>query len=132
MGTRKAEGNGHADYFHHPMIVRIRERCGALGVNQSTLARHMDKSHATGNRWFNGDTFPSRQQVMDIEDSLGLERGELLLLGGYLPSDKATIRRTDDGGFIIEIDPDSLAPRARSSNPLPVIAQREFALASGY
>ena len=116
MGTRKAGTNGHAEYFQHPMIVRIRERCGALGVNQSTLARHMDKSHATGNRWFSGETFPTRRQTMEIEDSLGLERGELLILGGYLPGDKARIRRTDDGGFIIEIDPGSLAPRARSSN----------------
>jgi transcriptional regulator with XRE-family HTH domain len=115
MGAKRGTGNGPAEYFHHPMIVRIRERCGALGVNQTTLAKHMDKSHATGSRWFAGETFPTRQQVLELEDSLGLERGELLLLGGYLPGDNARIRRTDGGGFVIEIDPDSLAPRAHMS-----------------
>lgn len=129
MGTKRGTGTVPDKYFHHPMIVRIRERCGALGVNQSELARHMDKSHATGNRWFAGETFPTRQQVIELEDSLGFERGELLLLGGYLPSDKAKILRTDGGGFIIEIDPESLAPRARSENGIPVIAPTQLALA---
>lgn len=92
--------------FNAPWAERIREQMGKLGMKQSELGEYLGRSHQYGHRLWKGDfkPAPDRQVLIDVEQILGLESGELCVLAGYLPEgDDPKVERAD-GQIIVRLE----------------------------
>jgi transcriptional regulator with XRE-family HTH domain len=60
------------------------------GLTQQELAQRLGVRQQTISRWESGLALPGPKRVLAVEDELGLERGSLLRVIGYLPEDEGS------------------------------------------
>ena len=70
---------------YEKLAVAIRSAAAIQNLNRSEIGRLMGLSHTTVGEWFSGDRAPSRQQLIDLEEILQVEKGSLCVLADYLP-----------------------------------------------
>lgn len=93
MATRGEKG----PYFDHPVTIALRERAGRLDLNKGDLGVYVGKTTMTGSRWFNGESIPGRDDLIELEEALQFQPGELTLLAGYTPAGSPKVDRAADG-----------------------------------
>lgn len=93
-----------------PLPKRLRGLAGEMGLKQIDIARYMGVSHTTAGDWWNGVREPTRDQLLDIEELLEADPGDLAMLAGYLPGDNPKVVERGKGTLLV-----SLETSARSS-----------------
>lgn len=76
----------HAEAVLFAEALQLHRERGDL--TQTELARRVGVRQQTVSRWESGVGLPPPRRVVVVEDELGLERGTLLRLIGYLPEEE--------------------------------------------
>ena len=87
--------------FMHDGAVLIRTAAARLGLSQRTIAQTLGVSAQAVNKWWHGESEPSREHFAPLEVLLELPRGDLSLRFGVLPAGAVEVIERDDLGRLL-------------------------------
>ncbi len=71
----------------------LEKRCTEEGLNQSSIAKHLDVSREAVSKWFQGKSFPRPPQLLKLGRLLGLRHNELVIQQGASPEPLVAFRK---------------------------------------
>jgi transcriptional regulator with XRE-family HTH domain len=104
--------------FMHEGAVLIRTASARLGFSQREIAQSIGVSAQAVNKWWHGESEPSREHFAPLERLLELQRGDLSLLYGLVPAGRIEVERDGNGDLLVRVSGSSDPGWLKGMEPL--------------